>query len=416
MSSNGNNGNVDFHLDHIFEEPEDTIRSRVKFYPLSSNPNAWGQNLTLWGETGESFEMGFQVMIGLSTVVGESPMYSTAGGPLMLDTIVVVNNDTIIYDVVLEQSHPSNGRPFMQMRIHKGSANVSVVMQVTSESGRVHAWNHTHLTNDVGNWGQDFQAAQAGWLGGDPYYGIQQPACGHSVIAVGAYASEYLTPAGTEVGGALASFSTYGPTLDERLKPNVSAPGLNVESSLSSFRDGGYSITNTVEFDGTEYEFARLSGTSMSSPATAGVVALMLEANPELTPADIRSILESTAREDDVTGVLTAAGDNVWGHGKVTASQAVLAALTWDSSLGTPDLTTIQPNVYPNPVREQLWFYGLSSGKSTWQIFDIHGRLCQSGHAINLTSIDVVGLQPGLYIIQVLSSTSSQEFKFLKQL
>ena len=416
VSSNGNNGNVDFHLDHIFEEPGDTIRSRVKFYPLSANPNAWGQNLTLWGETGESFEMGFQVMIGLSTVVGESPMYSTAGGPLMLDTIVVVNNDTIIYDVVLEQSHPSNGRPFMQMRIHKGSANVSVVMQVTSESGRVHAWNHTHLTNDVGNWGQDFQAAQAGWLGGDPYYGIQQPACGHSVIAVGAYASEYLTPAGTEVGGALASFSTYGPTLDERLKPNVSAPGLNVESSLSSFRDGGYSITNTVEFDGTEYEFARLSGTSMSSPATAGVVALMLEANPELTPADIRSILESTAREDDVTGVLTAAGDNVWGHGKVTASQAVLAALTWDSSLGTPDLTTIQPNVYPNPVREQLWFYGLSSGKSTWQIFDIHGRLCQSGHAINLTSIDVVGLQPGLYIIQVLSSTSSQEFKFLKQL
>jgi len=414
VSSNGNNGDVDFHLDHTFDAPGDTIRSRVKFYPLSANPNSWGQNLTLWGEVGESFEMGFQLTVGLSTVVGESPIYSTDDGPFMLDTIQVVNNDTIVYDVVLEPSHPANGRPFMQMRIHKGSASVAVAMLVTSESGRVHAWNHTHLSNDVGNWGQDFQAAQSGWLSGDPYYGIQQPACGHSVIAIGAYNSEFLNPVGTEVGGTLANFSTYGPTLDERLKPNVSAPGVSVESSLSSFRDIGYSVTNAVEYDGTEYEFARLSGTSMSGPAVAGVVALMLEANPELTPADIRSILESTAREDEDTGTLPPAGDNVWGHGKVTASQAVLASLTWDSNLGASELANKQPMLFPNPVREQLWLSGLSSGRSTWDIFNLRGQLCQSGQALGLTSIDVSALQPGFYIIRVRSSQKSHGFKFLK--
>ncbi len=416
VSSNGNNGDVDFHLDHTFEAPGDTVRSRVKFYPLSANPNTWGQNLTLWGEIGESFEMGFLLTVGLSTVVGESPMYSTNDGPLLLDTIQVVNNDTIIYDLVLEPSHPANGRPFMQMRIRKGGANVAVAMQLTGESGRVHAWNHTHLSNDVGNWGQDFQAAQSGWLAGDPFYGIQQPACGHSVIAVGAYSSEFLNPVGTEVGGTLANFSTYGPTLDERLKPNVSAPGVNVESSLSSFRDIGYSVTSTVEFDETEYEFARLSGTSMSGPAVAGIVALMLEANPELTPADIRSILESTAREDEDTGTLSAEGDSVWGHGKVTASQAVLASLTWNSSLGAPELAVNNPIAYPNPVREQLWFSGLSGGKSTWEIFDLRGKLCQSGGAFDLTSIDVSKLQPGLYIIHVQSARSSHGFKFMKRL
>ena len=416
VSSNGNNGDVDFHLDHTFEAPGDTVRSRVKFYPLSANPNTWGQNLTLWGEIGESFEMGFLLTVGLSTVVGESPMYSTNDGPLLLDTIQVVNNDTIIYDLVLEPSHPANGRPFMQMRIRKGGANVAVAMQLTGESGRVHAWNHTHLSNDVGNWGQDFQAAQSGWLAGDPFYGIQQPACGHSVIAVGAYSSEFLNPVGTEVGGTLANFSTYGPTLDERLKPNISAPGVNVESSLSSFRDIGYSVTSTVEFDETEYEFARLSGTSMSGPAVAGIVALMLEANPELTPADIRSILESTAREDEDTGTLSAEGDSVWGHGKVTASQAVLASLTWNSSLGAPELAVNNPIAYPNPVREQLWFSGLSGGKSTWEIFDLRGKLCQSGGAFDLTSIDVSKLQPGLYIIHVQSARSSQGFKFMKRL
>jgi subtilisin family serine protease len=416
VSSNGNNGDVDFHLDHTFEATGDTVRSRVKFYPLSANPNTWGQNLTLWGEIGESFEMGFLLTVGLSTVVGESPMYSTNDGPLLLDTIQVVNNDTIIYDLVLEPSHPANGRPFMQMRIRKGGANVAVAMQLTGESGRVHAWNHTHLSNDVGNWGQDFQAAQSGWLAGDPFYGIQQPACGHSVIAVGAYSSEFLNPVGTEVGGTLANFSTYGPTLDERLKPNISAPGVNVESSLSSFRDIGYSVTSTVEFDETEYEFARLSGTSMSGPAVAGIVALMLEANPELTPADIRSILESTAREDEDTGTLSEEGDNVWGHGKVTASQAVLASLAWNSSLGAPEMAVNNPIAYPNPVREQLWFSGHSGGKSTWEIFDLHGKLCQSGGAFDLTSIDVSKLQPGLYIIHVQSARSSHGFKFMKRL
>jgi len=392
---NGNNGDVDFHLDHTFGAPGDTIRSRVKFYPLSANPNTWGQNLTLWGEVGESFEMGFLLTIGLSTVVGESPMYSTNDGPFLLDTIQVVNNDTIIYDLVLDPSHPANGRPFMQMRIRKGGANVAVAMQLTSESGRVHAWNHTHLSNDVGNWGQDFQAAQSGWLSGDPFYGIQQPACGHSVIAVGAYSSEYLNPVGTEVGGTLANFSTYGPTLDERLKPNVSAPGVSVESSLSSFRDGGYNITSTVDFDGTEYEFARLSGTSMSGPAVAGVVALMLEANPELT-------------------TLPASGDHVWGHGKVNAAQAVIAALTWDSNMGATELAINRVTLFPNPVRNQLWFSELPSGKLAWHIFDLHGQLCQSGEALELSTIDVSGLQPGLYIIHLQSAQTSRGFKFLK--
>ena len=208
--------------------------------------------------------MGFLMTVGVATEVGESPFYSTTDGPMMFDAIEVVNNDTIIYDVVLEQSHPANGRPFMQMRIHKGDANVSIVMQVTSESSRsTRMESHATLTNDVGNWGKTSKPHNLLGLMGDPYYGIQQPACGHSVISIGAYSSEYLTYNSSEVGGALAIFSTYGPTLDERLKPNVSAPGVNVESSLSSFRDGGYSITNIVELNGVEYDFAKLSGTSM---------------------------------------------------------------------------------------------------------------------------------------------------------
>ena len=404
VSSNGNNGDSDFHIDHTFSGPGDTLRSRVQFYPLSANPNAWGQNLTLWGEPGEAFSAGFLLTQGISNVVGASPMYHTADGPLVLDTIQVTNGDTIVYDVAMEAAHPNNGRPFLQIRVRKGTSNLAVVLQATADNGRVHAWNHTHLSNDVGNWGQDFQAAQPTWLAGDPYYGIQQPACGQTVIAVGAYSSEHLNSQGTEVGGSLAYFSTYGPTLDERLKPNVSAPGVNVESALSSFRDGSYSVTSTAELDGTTYDFGKLSGTSMSSPATAGVVALMLEANPNLTPGDVRTILEWTAREDNDTGSLPVEGDLVWGHGKVTASQAVMTSLGWVSNVGLPYVPAPEDGqellVYPNPVTDVMWVAGMTTLQGTWTLLDTQGQMVRSGAATPWFKVSVEGLPEGLYVLQ----------------
>ena len=403
VSSNGNNGDSNFHIDHTFAGVGDTLRSRVQFYPLSANPNAWGQNLTLWGEPGESFSAGFMLTQGVSTVVGTSPMYHTADGPLVLDTIHVVNDDTLIYDIAMEAAHPNNGRPFLQMRIHKGASNLAVVLQATAEGGRVHAWNHTHLSNNVGNWGQNFQAAQSTWLAGNPYYGIQQPACGHSVIAVGAYSSEYPNSQGTEVGGSLANFSSYGPTLDERLKPNVSAPGVNVESSLSSFRDGSYSVTSQAEWAGTTYDFGKLSGTSMSSPATAGVVALMLEANPTLSAEAVKTILEWTAREDNDTGSLSAEGDWVWGHGKVTASQAVMATLGWISDVG-PFLPAPADRAsllaHPNPTTDDVWVTGMEAPEGTWTLVNGHGAMVFTGRATSRFRVDMGDLPAGIYILR----------------
>ena len=117
----------------------------------------------------------------------------------------------------------------------------------------------------------------------------------------------------------------------------------------------------------------------MSSPAAAGVIALMLEANPELTPSDVRSILEYTSRQDNYTGELPSEDEFVWGHGKVTASQALLASLTWDSNLSMPVIDENDVFIYPNPAGEHLWFYGLENGNSKWEIYDLHGRICLSG-------------------------------------
>lgn len=121
---------------------------------------------------------------------------------------------------------------------------------------------------------------------------IIAPADGPSVIAVGAVDS----------AGALASFSSPGPSFDGRIKPEVCAWG--VSNWVAANRN-----------DGTD-TYTRGSGTSYSTPLAAGVVALLLEAHRDWTPAQVRDALMSTAGN-------AAKPNNDFGWGIISAAAAV---------------------------------------------------------------------------------------------
>ncbi|MFP7298777.1 S8 family serine peptidase [Neobacillus niacini] len=92
-------------------------------------------------------------------------------------------------------------------------------------------------------------------------------------------------------GDKLASFSSRGPSRNNYdIKPEITAPGVSVLSSVPA-----YSIYKN---DPSNYQFAytRMSGTSMAAPHVAGISALLLQANPELQPSDIKTILMNTAK------------------------------------------------------------------------------------------------------------------------
>ena len=97
----------------------------------------------------------------------------------------------------------------------------------------------------------------------------------------------------------MASFSSRGPTfLDWAAKPDLVAPG---EGSVSTLSAGSTLATERPTAvlpgaDGTP-EYLSLSGTSMATPVVSGVVALMLQANPKLTPNAVKAILQYTAQE-----------------------------------------------------------------------------------------------------------------------
>ena len=98
---------------------------------------------------------------------------------------------------------------------------------------------------------------------------------------------------------AMAVFSSRGPTaVDFSAKPDLVAPGVgieslsNPESSLYTL-DAPYLLSGTVA---TSYlPYLSLSGTSMSAPVVSGTVALMMQANPALTPNQVKAILQYTA-------------------------------------------------------------------------------------------------------------------------
>lgn len=396
--SGGNNGDVDFHLAKAFTG--DTLRSRVQFYPYSAHPAMWGQSLSLWGEPGGTFSAGFQVLDAAYNAYMATPWYHTASQAAYLDSFLVANNDTVFFNLTADAAHPQNGRPHFRLRIKNTNTALKVLLQMTAPAGTVHGWNVTELSNGVGNWGQDFMAGQPGWTAGDNQYGISEPACTESAITVAACVSTTWTGTGIPLGGGIAGFSSYGPTLDGRIKPDITAPGVAVGSSISSFTDNDYSPIATVPFQGRNYPFARFSGTSMSAPAVTGTVALLLQAGPALTPAEIRSIIRSTALTDNATGTIPPEGSTRWGMGKLNAYHAVTDVL---------GLTAVEETdggrlgVWPNPSGGRFFIRPATDATGGRLIVqDALGRTLELRVVPpGIISVDGSTWAPGLYLIRL---------------
>lgn len=187
-----------------------------------------------------------------------------------------------------------------------------------------------------------------------PGYSVSWPATLPSVIAVGAtgYTSTFTNIDGNEntdvdifrpdAPGCIAKFSSLGPTFDGLIKPDVVAPGMNINAAYNSFSAtpdvDRKSLTDRVKYNGKDYYYMAQSGTSMASPVVAGTIALWLEADPTLTPQDILKIIAYCAEQPDETMEYP---NNTYGYGEIDAYKGLLYVLEMKANI--PELYEHQP-------------------------------------------------------------------------
>ena len=160
----------------------------------------------------------------------------------------------------------------------------------------------THLANEMVAAGISLMIAAGNSAG---YGTIGTPGAAKDVITVGA----------TEDSKDLAVYSSKGPTHEGQIKPNVAAIGSAVMSVEANSGNG----------------YASYSGTSMATPMVAGMAVLLLQANPDLQPLMIRTILESTSEFKWLSHPVRPNNDYGWGF--VLMDTALEEAIQYDASL-----------------------------------------------------------------------------------
>ncbi len=213
------------------------------------------------------------------------------------------------------------------------------------------------------------------------------PAMFDAAFAVGATDSE----------DTIAGFSSRGPvTIDGsmRLKPDLSAPGVGVRSSI---RFGGY---------------ASFSGTSMAGPHVAGTVALMISANPDLAgqPDLIEDILRQTAvpltTDQECGGIPgTSVPNHTYGYGRVDALAAVEKALELAQVDATTGAAPPPFRIYPNPAHGSFFVASQNGhGIASLNLYSADGRhlLTNSWQASGIHEVQLPATTAGLVFYRII--------------
>ena len=141
------------------------------------------------------------------------------------------------------------------------------------------------------------------------------------------------------------------------------------------------------------------SGTSMASPVVAGVVALWLQAKPDLTPAEVLEVIRETSTHPNNTLTYP---NNTYGYGQIDAYQGLLYVLNVLTNI--PDLSPNQPQGVQFRVENRMLYADFGDAhpkRITINVYSLDGRrlLTRSGR----DHISLATLKDGVYAVQIIT-------------
>lgn len=233
---------------------------------------------------------------------------------------------------------------------------------------------------------------------------------GPETISVGSFTTD------DTYGGSLlypSAFSSYGPTTDGRFVPDICAPGQVITSSYNRYYEGWGtypSLTYTDPVTGQDVVYCLMQGTSMAAPHVSGIAALVRQANPELSYAEVKQLLIDTATEPRKDK------DNpAWGHGQVNAYNAVKAAVEQSGIRGN---AADGRDIMARREADGQWSVTVPAAESfEVAVYDMQGRRVarynSTGPSLTLNPVERVDAG-GVYVMRVEAGQRTASFKILK--
>jgi len=403
----GNEGARKIHLGLNFTSSDTTFKS------FAAMGNGTYTSIDSWGEINKTYCVEIS-LYNKSTGTNASTTKRICTSDNTFTTSRLIGSDGKYADISIYavKSSTINQHPRITIYINNPSVNL-LLMKVNSlnkEPQKVNFWN------DAYGFSSNFNSlGLSGYLDGDSNCSVGEiGGTGKRIISVAAYTTKnafksaagstqkiaYYTPK-----GEIAPFSSKGPTIDGRIKPDIAAPGNGVVSTLNSYNDNYTVNSGSTVMEKTEnsrsYIFGILQGTSMSAPVVTGIIALLLQENPTLTPEQVKFHLNQGANRDTKTGLKGAENNNVWGYGKISATGAL------SSLLGR--------NINPTNISNNNLIYcrqhnsrldGIIDVSSVvdeevmLNVYNISGKIIYTDKFKSHTIIDLSNFINGIYIIK----------------
>jgi subtilisin family serine protease len=300
----GNEGNDNIHAQNVVKKRATSIRFHV---PVSAPT---GQNVVMlngWYSGTDTMEVAIATADGLKTpyqgIINADEPYKTYA---LGDTQVTIatpgpdpGNGDHNFVVVLEESDGRRITPGVWKLMLRG-------VQVTN--GRADIWSMTNMEEQVFFTGKSVKDTMK----------IGSPGASKSAITVASYNTrvKWKDMSGVQRDvemepDTISDFSSEGPMRDERRKPDLTAPGAMIVSACSadSSVNPAYAISSAWRV---------MAGTSMATPFITGVVALLLERNPNHDPETIKTALQGVC---SIPGKPGGSFDNKWGYGFIDSNK-----------------------------------------------------------------------------------------------